>query len=328
MSRRKKDAASQILNNPFPYSDTNKRYHTISYYFKHECGLKMAKIPLNAGFTCPNRDGTKGAGGCSFCSAKGSGDSIEQYNQSLWQQYQAGLERARRKWPQAAGIPYFQSFSNTYAPLKQLQSLYLPFLQDPHTAQIAIATRPDCLDETFVQWLDQNRNGKTIWIELGLQSVWDETMNQLNRGHEGWEVFEAIEMCRKYHLKTCVHIINGLPGETKEMMLETARQCAASKADAIKIHMLHLIQGTQLEAQYRLDPFPLLSLEEYVSIVCDQLELLPPGMIVERVTGDGMEQDLTAPLWTKKKTIAANEIDKELQRRNSWQGKFFQESRQ
>lgn len=285
----------------------------------------MAKIPLNAGFTCPNRDGTKGIGGCSFCSSMGSGDSVLAFHEDLQQQYALGLERVRRKWPDAGGIPYFQSYSNTYAPLEKLQALYLPFLQDPQVSQIAIATRPDCLEEAFVQWLSENSNGKTIWIELGLQSVRDETMDALNRGHSSREVFEAVRLCRKYGLKTCLHLINGLPQETREMMVESARAAGASGADALKIHMLHLLKDTRLAAEYALHPFHLLTLEEYVSIVCDQLEVLPAQMIIERVTGDGLAEDLIAPLWTKKKTIVANEIDKELLRRSSWQSRLYQD---
>lgn len=317
---------NQIKDNPYPYSDTNKRYYTISYYFKHDCHEKMAKIPLNAGFTCPNRDGTKGYGGCRFCSSMGSGDSIEAFSDTLSAQFQAGLERARRKWPGVRGIPYFQSYSNTYAPQEVLQKIYRPFLENPDCAQIAIATRPDCLEESFVRWISENRNGKTVWIELGLQSVHDQTMDALNRGHSSAEVFEAVRLCHRYGLPVCLHIINGLPGETREMMLETARQAGASRAEAIKIHMLHLLENTALAADWKKRPFALLSLEEYVSIVCDQLEILPPEMIIERVTGDGMAQDLIAPLWTANKTSVANAIDRELVRRDSWQGKVFQQA--
>lgn len=311
---------NQILDNPFPYTSDNKRYHTLSWHYKTLYGCKCAKIPLNGGFTCPNRDGTKGTGGCTFCSSSGSGDTILDFGRPLMEQYASNLQRARAKWPDARGIAYFQAYTNTYAPLEKLKKLFIPFLEDPDVLELSIATRADCLEQETIDWLASQN--KTVWIELGLQSVHEETSRRINRCHATQEVADKVRACREAGLKVCVHLMNGLPGETHEMMVETARQTAAMKPDAVKIHMLHLIKGTKMAAQWKLEPFELLSEEEYVQIVCDQLEVLPAEIIIERLTGDGVQSDLVGPMWTTKKTITINDIDKELVRRNSWQGKL------
>lgn len=283
----------------------------------------MAKIPLNAGFTCPNRDGVKGRGGCSFCSSSGSGDTILGFDQDLQQQYKMNLERARKKWPQAGGMAYFQNYTNTYAPLDTLRKIYTPFFEDPSVEAICIATRADCLDTEMLAWFASWK--KDVWIELGLQSIHESTTDRLNRNHTTQQVFDAVSMIRQAGLLCCIHIINGLPGEDDRMMMETARAVAVMHPDAVKIHMLHLLRNTRLEAEYRLHPFHLLSQEEYVNIVCSQLEILPEDIIIERITGDGIASELTAPLWTLRKTAVTNAIDTELYRRNSWQGKFSDE---
>lgn len=314
---------NQILDNPFPYSSDNKRYHTLSWHYKNLYGFKCAKIPLNGGFTCPNRDGTKSAGGCTFCSSSGSGDTILDATAPLMEQYASNLRRARSKWPQARGIAYFQAYTNTYAPLEKLKEIFTPFLENPDVLELSIATRADCLEQETIDWLASWN--KPVWIEMGLQTVHEETSKRINRCHTTAEVAEKAEACRKAGLKICIHLMNGLPGETHEMMVETARQTAVMKPDAVKIHMLHLIHNTKMAVEWKLNPFPLLSEEEYVQTVCDQLEVLPPEIIIERLTGDGVQSDLIGPLWTTKKTITINNIDKELVRRNSWQGKYASE---
>lgn len=322
--RCKSETLNQIKDNPFPYSDSNKRYHTFSYATKKQYGKKIAKIPLNAGFTCPNRDGRKAYGGCLFCSAKGSGDTILADRADLKEQFALNLARARQKWPGCLGMAYFQSFSNTYAPLEMLQDIYTPFFADPDVAALSIATRTDCLDEKAAAWFGQMQEqyGKEVWLEFGLQSIHPATAKAMNFAHTPEEAAQVIDLCHKYGLASCLHLINGLPGETEEDMLETARFAAKLHPDAIKIHMLHLLDNSALGQDYRKAPFSLLSQEEYVEIVCDQLEILPPEIIIERVTGDGLASDLIAPLWTIKKTMTANEIDKQLLARDSWQGKF------
>ncbi len=318
---------NQVLDNPFPFSDTNKRYHTFSYAMKKQYGQKLAKIPLNANFTCPNRDGTKGIGGCLFCSTLGSGDSILSAQEDLAIQYDQNLKRARQKWPEALGMAYFQSFSNTYAPLTVLQALYTPFFDHPEVAALAIATRADCFDESTALWLAsmQQKKGKEVWLEFGLQTSHESTAQAMNLCHTKEDLQQALGLCEKYGLKSCVHIINGFPQESPEDMLETAKFVAQVHPQAIKIHMLHLLTNSRLGQLWKLRPFELLSLEKYVQIVVDQLEVLPADMIIERVTGDGLADDLLAPLWTMKKTIVANDIDKELIRRQSYQGIHYKQ---
>ncbi len=307
------------MNNPYPYSNDNKRYQTINYYFRNTYHQKVAKIPLNAGFTCPNRDGTKGIGGCTFCSSMGSGDSILCFDDTLQKQYKEGLKRMQNKWPDCIGFAYFQSYSNTYAPLAILKKIYDPFFKNPDIPGVAIATRADCLSDEIIDYL--NHQDKEVWLELGLQSVHETTMEKCNRKHSTQIVFDWIDKLKSTNIKTCVHIINGLPNESKSDMLETVKQISKHNPDAIKIHMLHLIEGTQMAKEYEEHPFHILTLEEYVDIVVDQLELLPQEMIIERLTGDGIAKDLIKPKWTIKKTIVTNEIDKLMVKRNTWQGK-------
>ncbi len=311
---------NQVLDNPFPYSDSNKRYHTFSYTMKKRYGKKIAKIPLNAGFTCPNRDGSKSTGGCRFCSSTGSGDTILAPTEDLLIQYDLNWQRAKKKWPDCLGMAYFQSFSNTYAPLEKLKEIYTPFIENPEVTSLSIATRTDCFTEEMARWIAAQP--KEIWLEFGLQTIHDSTARAMNLCHTFEDAKTAAALCRQYDIPFCLHLINGLPGEDRIMMVETAKGAASLQPDAIKIHMLHLLDNSVLGKEFLQSPFELLSLEEYVSIVCDQLEVLPADIIIERVTGDGLASDLIAPLWTMKKTITANEIDKELLRRNSWQGRL------
>ncbi len=313
---------NQVLDNPFTWSDTNKRYHTFSYAMKKKYGQKLAKIPLNANFTCPNRDGTKGIGGCAFCSSLGSGDSILAAQDDLAIQYTKNLKRAQQKWPNALGMAYFQSFSNTYAPLPILKELYTPFFENPEVSALSIATRADCVNECTVSWLAkmQQKWRKETWLEFGLQTIHQATAQMMNLCHTKEDVEKAVQLCKRYGLKCCIHIINGLPHESHEQMMETAQFVAKIHPEAIKIHMLHLLKNSRLGKMWQFHPFEPLSLNQYVQIVVDQLEILPGDIIIERVTGDGLAQDLLAPLWTIKKTIVANEIDKELALRQSHQG--------
>lgn len=319
---RQSSGRNAVLDNPFPFSDTNKRYLTYSWYLKHLYGRKVAKIPLDAGFNCPNRDGTRGYGGCRFCSTRGSGDTILRSGEDLRTQYEAGLQRARQKWPEALGIAYFQSYSNTYAPLDRLQAVLGPVFDWEDVTEVSIATRPDCLAEETIEWLDRQARKKPVWIELGLQSASDRTMKAMNRGHTTEELICCMKHLKQTSLHTCLHIINGLPQDSRKDMMDTAQLVAALRPDAVKIHMLHVVSDSPLGQDYLQSPFSLLSREEYVQTVCDQLEILPQEMIIERITGDGMADKLLAPDWTLNKRIVANAIDQELARRDSWQGKF------
>lgn len=309
--------------NPFPYSDDNKRYQTWNYYLKHNYHEKVFKVALNAAFSCPNRDGTCGVGGCSFCSALGSGDCAGDIHDDLMTQFEQGCIKMKQKWPNGSAMAYFQAYTNTYAPLPVLQETFEPFLSHPQVKALCIATRADCLEDDKIKYLQACSKQKDIWIELGLQSIHDVSAQRVNRGHTFAQFCDCIARLQHTDLKICVHLINGLPDETKAMMVESAKALANMPIHALKIHMLHLMKNTKMAQEYEQHPFPLLSRDEYVDIVISQLEVLPPSMILQRLTGDGIQQELIAPDWTRKKVVVLNEIDKAMVLRDSWQGKYF-----
>lgn len=308
---------TQKAQNPFPFSDSNKRYHTWDYALRQRFGGKVFKVPLDAGFSCPNIDGTRGTGGCSYCAYSFRHSSPE----SLLAQFRQQQALLHGKWPGAVRyIPYFQANTNTYGPLPELRAKYEAVLGEPGVVGLAVATRADALPEEVCDYLASLQRRTWLMVELGLQTVHDETARRINRGHTMGEFLEGYQKLKSRGIPVCVHIINGLPGENHEMMLETARQVAALRPDCLKIHLLHVIEGTRLAEEYRRGEFETLTLEAYVQIVCDQLELLPPKTVLQRVTGDGLRESLIAPLWSLKKFVVMNEIDKELFRRGSWQG--------
>lgn len=309
-------------NNPFPYSDDNKRYHTWNHYLRHRFHRKVAKVPLDAGFTCPNRDGTKSTGGCLFCTPHGSGDCVVAAP-SLMEQYERGLQTMRRKWPDCASIAYFQAYTNTYGPLSRIRECIEPFLQREEVKAIALATRADCLDDEKVAYLQSLSDQREIWVELGLQSVHDQTAEAMNRAHSYAEFEDCVRRLSKSDLRICVHLIDSLPGESQEMMIESARRIAQLPIHAVKIHMLHLMRGTRLAQLHEQHPLRLQTMEEYVDTVIRQLEVLPAEMIIQRLTGDGPADDLIAPQWTRKKVCVLNEIDKEMARRDTWQSRKY-----
>ncbi|MCI8332010.1 MAG: TIGR01212 family radical SAM protein [Clostridiales bacterium] len=308
-------------DNPFPHSLANKRYYTFDWFLKEKFGQKCFKIPLDAGFTCPNRDGSKGTGGCTFCSAKGSGDCTPGPLATIQEQFAAGKETLHRKWPEAKYIAYFQAFTNTYAPLSKLQKLYETALAQEGVVGLSIATRADCLPDDIVRYLHTLSRQTFLMVELGLQTIHDATAKRVNRGHTYQEFLEGYQKLEG--IPRCIHLINGLPGESADMMQQSAREIAALKPDFLKIHLLHVLRGTRLAEEFEKGRFDTLSLAEYVKIVCDQLEMLPAETVIGRITGDGLKEDLIAPLWSLKKFVVMNEIDKELVRRGSWQGKFY-----
>lgn len=307
------------MKNPFIYSNDNKRYHTFNYYLKNKYQEKVFKVPLDAGFTCPNRDGKVAYGGCSFCSALGSGDSVI-HNSDLMKQFDDGVNMMRNKWPQGKGMAYFQAYTNTYATLDRLKEVYEPFIHRDDVVAICIATRADCLNDENITYLNSLTQYKDVWVEVGLQTIHDETSKHLNRGHDYACFLEAIDKLSKTNCKICVHIINGLPNETKDMMLDTVKAIAKLPIHAVKIHMLHLLKNTKLAKEYEKNPFHILTLEEYVEIVCEQLTYLPKEIVLERLTGDGIASDLITPLWTIKKVCVLNEIDKYMAKHNLYQG--------
>lgn len=307
----------------FIYSDTNKHYHTQSYYLKQRFGRKVVKVSLNGNFTCPNRDGSKGVGGCTFCSASGSGDFGGDPSVPIETQFEQVRARLVKKWGEPLYIPYFQANTNTYGSIEKLRSLFEKALTLPNAVGLAVSTRPDCISGAAADYLEELSKRTYLTVELGLQTIHDETAARLNRCHSYDDFFRGYEMLEKRGVNVCIHIIDGLPKESREMMLETTKAAASLRPHALKIHMLHIIKGTRLAQEYEQERFPLLSAEDYALLVCDQIELMPPETIIERITGDGARSELIAPRWTLDKKRVMNSIDLEFARRGTFQGDRF-----
>ena len=306
--------------NDFPYSNTNKRYHTLDYFYKNKFGCKVCKISLNAGFTCPNIDGTLGTKGCIYCSKSGSGEFGGNKNDDLITQFESVKKVMDKKWPNSKYIGYFQARSNTYAPLNILKEKYETILKLDNVVGLSIATRPDCISDECLDYLDELNKKTFLTVELGLQTIHEKTTKLINRCHDLKCFEDMVKKLKQKNIFTVDHIINGLPDETKDMMIETVKYLNNLNIDGIKIHMLSVLKDTPLAKLYEIKPFHLLSEEEYVDIVCDQLEYLKPEIVIQRLTGDPMTDDLIAPLWLPKKTQVLNDIDKEMAKRNSYQG--------
>lgn len=308
--------------NPFPYTDGSKRYHTYDYWLKATFGGKCAKIPLDAGFTCPNMDGRCGVGGCVYCSARGSGDFAQSADLSLREQYDRGREMLAGKWPVERCIPYFQARTNTYAPVEHLRAIFTEALTYPGVVGMNIATRADCLPPETIGLLRELSERTVLTVELGLQTTCDETAERINRGHNYGTFLEGYHALRRGAPKAlvCIHVIFGLPGEGRDEMMETVRQVAALHPHQVKIHLLHVLRGTALGEIYESGGYQPMEQETYVTAVADALEMLPPDMVVARVTGDGAAADLLAPLWSRRKREVLAGIDKLLAARGSYQG--------
>lgn len=307
--------------NPFSYTLDNKRYHTLNYFYHHTFHSKVFKISLNGGFSCPNLDGTKGYGGCIYCSKSGSGDFAGKKQDSIEKQWQQGLEMMHKKWPDGKLIAYFQARTNTYAKVEELKEKFEPVLNYPNVIGLALATRPDAITDECLDYLEDLSKRTYLMIELGLQTIHETTSKLINRCHTTQEFDDMVKKLRARNINVIVHIINGLPYETKEMMLETVKHINQLDIQGIKIHMLHIIKDTPLATMYKKNPFHVLTREEYVDIVIEQLELLRPEIVIHRITGDPVKEDLIAPTWLLKKFCVLNEIDKEMVKRNTYQGK-------
>jgi len=301
----------------------NKRYHTLNYYFRDKFGEKVFKVSLDAGFTCPNRDGKVAKGGCIFCSSRGSGDFAGNRKFELSQQFREVKEKMHKKWPKAKYIGYFQAFSNTYGTAEKLKEMYEIILAEEGVVGLAIATRPDCLPQDVIDILDSVNKRSELWVELGLQTIHEHTQLLINRGHDYNVFLNGIEKLANKNIKTIVHIIAGLPGENYKDMLATANAVAQLPIQGIKIHMLHLMKNTPMVKMYQEGKFNFMTRDEYINLVVDVLEILPPKMVVHRLTGDAPPDLLIEPKWTLKKWEVLNGIDQELEKRNSWQGKFY-----
>ena len=297
----------------FLYTLDNKRYHTLNYFFRNKFKSKVFKVALNAGLSCPNYK----TGGCIYCKS-GSGNHYE--NMDLPSQFDLVKIPLERKWPNSKYIAYFQANTNTYAPVALLKEKYETVLNIPNVIGLDIATRSDALSDEVLDYLEELNNRTFLMVELGLQSMHDKTLKLINRGHDLKNFEEAVFKLKMRGIFTVVHIINGLPDEDKEMMIDTVKYLNSLGIDGIKIHMLYVSTGTILAKMYHDKPFHLLSKEEYIDIVCEQLEYLDPKVVVMRITGDPLKDEVIAPTWLLKKFCVLNDIDKEMKKRDIYQG--------
>lgn len=310
---------TQRETNPFPFSDTNKRYHTFDYYLRNKYGGKCAVIPLDAGFTCPNIDGTKGVGGCIYCSERGSGDFAPPPDLPVAEQYLVQKAKISEKWTCVGFIPYLQAHTNTYAPPSVLSPLYglLPTL--PGAVAVHIATRADCLSPEIARHLRDLSERIDLTVELGLQTASDKTAKFINRCHTFSDFRDGFALLRSEvpRARVCVHLIDGLPGEGRDDMLASAATVGRMGADEVKIHLLHVLAGTPLAERYSSGEYVPMNMEDYVATVAEQLTFLPPSCVIGRLTGDGAPDRLLAPAWSRKKLAVIDAIDNLLYR-NGW----------
>mgnify|MGYP000438339824 CR=1 FL=1 len=297
-----------------------KPYHSLDHMLRERFGEKVYKVTLNGGMSCPNRDGKLGSRGCIFCSAGGSGDFAADAELSVTEQIDSQIALLSAKRPIHKYIAYFQANTNTYGPLKKIKACIEPFINKKNVVAISIATRPDCLETDVLNYLAEVNNRCDLWVELGLQTIHDQTGELINRGHNYQDFLDGLNKLRKLKINVCVHIINGLPGETYEMMLETAKAVGQLDIQALKIHMLYVIEKTKLHQLYLQQPFKILSRDEYIDLVVKQLSYIPENIVIERLTGDGNISDLVAPLWSIRKVTILNDIDKLMVAKDYYQG--------
>lgn len=303
----------------FPYPD-GKRYYTFDCFLKQKFGCKVAKLSLNGGFTCPNRDGTKATGGCIYCSDKLSGEFAGDPSESIARQLAYEKKLMAGKWKHVKYMPYFQAGTGTYAPTERLRALYEAALDCEDAVALSIATRPDCITEEAFALLEELAARTFLTVELGLQSVSEDTGRRINRHTSFRDFCDCFEGLQKRGIAVCVHLINGLPGEAYEDMLHSVRTVAGMHPWSIKLHMLHVLRGTVCEEMYRRGELAVFEKDDYVSLVCDELEYIPSDIVIQRLTGDGARDALVAPLWSLRKFELLNAVDAELLRRGSFQG--------
>ena len=301
-----------------------ERYYSLNRYLRETFGEKVYKLALDGGMTCPNRDGTLDTRGCIFCSAGGSGDFAEGRCASVSEQLLRAKKRIQSKTDAAKFIAYFQSYTNTYAPTEYLENLFTQAIADPSVAALSIGTRPDCLPAEVVALLARLNRIKPVWVELGLQTIHEETARSIRRGYPLFVYEDALHRLKAAGITVIVHVILGLPGESREMMLATIDYLGGShRPDGIKLQLLHVLEGTDLAAEYRAGKFQTMEMEEYFDILFACLERLPPDMVIHRLTGDGPKKLLLAPLWTANKKLVLNELNRQLESRNIIQGSAY-----
>lgn len=306
----------------FNYTNDNKRYHTLNYHLNEIFGEKVFKAVIDAGFTCPNIDGKVSVGGCSYC-LSGSGEFTHGRHKTIKEQLEAEFERINKKHKNPKLIAYFQAHTNTYADISVLYEKYNEALSYRNVVGLSIATRPDCMDEDIADLLKEFSEKTYLTVELGLQTVNDETAKKFNRGYNYDTFLKSYRLLRDRNIRICVHIINGLLGENKDDMINTATEIGKLRPDAVKIHLLHILKGTAYEKEYESKRLVPMTKDAYIDVVCRQLEVLPPETVIERITGDGAKSSLLAPKWSLDKISVLGGIDKEMALRNTYQGILF-----
>jgi uncharacterized protein len=299
------------------------RYFDLNSYFRQRFGVRVHKLTVDAGLTCPNRDGTVGSGGCIYCNARGSGTGAHARGLSITEQLKAGKAAVAKRFHAKKFIAYFQSYSNTYAPLERLRAMYDEALAVEEIVGLAVGTRPDCVDGAVLDLLQSYARNHLIWIEYGLQSAHDATLARINRGHDIAAFEQAVLATAGRGIQICVHIILGLPGETADQMRATADYIARLPIDGVKLHLLYIVRDTPMEALYRSGSYRCLEQPEYATLVCDLLERLPPHVVIQRLTGDPHRDELVAPQWALAKTQTLDLIQQQLTLRDTRQGRLF-----
>jgi len=302
------------------FNETDKRYNQYSAHLKQKFGVKVYKVTLDAGFSCPNRNGEISTGGCIFCDDGGSFSQAHSNLLSVEEQVEIGIKNLSERFKAKKFMSYFQAYSNTYKPVSELEKIYKSSLINPDIVGISIGTRPDCVDDEKLKLISEFKDDYYTWIEYGLQSIHDKTLKAINRGHDFDCFLRAYEKSKEVGLNVCAHVILGLPGETKDDMLKTAQKLAELNVDGIKFHMLCALKNTKLANMYNAGEISFMSEEDYIQIVCDFLEILPESTTIHRLAGNGLSKDLIAPQWLGKKMDCLNQIDRELEMRNSYQG--------
>lgn len=301
----------------------NKRYNDLNSYLRSRFGCRVQKISIDAGLNCPNRDGTISSGGCIYCNARGSGTGAHAAGHSVADQLISGKAYLARRYKAKKFIAYFQSFSNTYAPLEKLRHLYEQALAVADVVGLSIGTRPDCINADILDLLQGYARKYLVWVEYGLQSANDATLSAINRGHDVDCFRKAVYATRDRGINICAHVILGLPGEQRADMLQTAETIAELGIEGVKIHLLYVVKGTRLEHLYQQGGYRCLAQQEYIDLVCDFLERIPPEIIIQRLTGDPHPHELIAPRWALRKSETLAKIQQTLEKRDTWQGRFF-----
>ena len=299
----------------------NGHFYSLNQFLKESFGEKLYKISLDGGFTCPNRDGTVGIGGCIFCSRGGSGEFAVKISDNISQQIETAKALVSHKTKSERFIAYFQSFTNTYAPVEYLEKLYYQIVKRNDIAALSVATRPDCLDDDVIELLDRLNHIKPVWVELGLQTIHEKTAKYIRRGYTLDVYDDAVRRLRNKNITVITHVILGLPFESHSQMIQTVRYVGSSGIQGIKLQLLHVLKNTDLEDEYAKGKFSTMLIDEYIDLLCDCIESLPPDIVIHRLTGDGAKKILVAPLWSGDKKKVLNTINREFDRRNILQGR-------